>query len=146
MNPMIGRYLRAFVIALRMTLRGETPPPKPDSPLREWMAQGLNRLDQIESLAAQYQIDSAQVMVHIDMRDMRMLTILRTVRFHLTDEYPMLLRPGAQSNLTGLYANNLDDHHRVSRLADASALAGTPVQQAVMVLATHLEAIPRQHS
>lgn len=139
---MIRRYVRAFVIALRMTLRGETPPPA--TPLREWITQGLSRVDMIETLAARHQIDPAQVVLHLDRRDIRMSVILSTVRHHLTNEYPLLLRTPSAHSLNLLYANNLDDHYRVSRLEAAPILAGTPVQNAVSALAAHLEAIPQQ--
>lgn len=141
---MIRRYVRAFVIALRMTLRGETPPPPPDAPLREWIVQALNRLEQVETLAARHQLDPAQVVLHLDRRDIRMSIILSTVRHHLTTEYPLLLRTPSTHSLNLLYANNLDDHFRVSRLETAPALAGTPVQNAVSALAAQLEAIPQQ--
>jgi hypothetical protein len=141
---MIRRYLRAFVIALRMTLRGETPPPAPDAPLREWIAQALSRVEMVETLAARQQIDPAKVVLHLDMRDIRMSTILNTVRHHLTSEYPLLLRTPSSQSLNLLYANNMDDHYRVSRLEAAPDLADTPVQNAVVALAAHLETIPQQ--
>jgi hypothetical protein len=141
----VRRYLRAFFVALRMTLRGETPPPPPDAPLRDWIAQGLSRVEQVESLAARQQMSLSQVVLHLDMRDIRMSTILNTVRHHLTNEYPLLLRTPSPHSLTMLYANNMDDHYRVSRLEAAPDLAGTPVQNAVAALAAHLEAIPQQN-
>ncbi len=141
----VRHYVRAFLIALRMTLRGETPPPAPDAPLREWMAQGLSRIEQIETLAARQQINPAEVVLHLDLRDIRMSIILNTVRHHLTNEYPILLRTPSAQSLNLLYANNMDDHYRVSRLEAAPDLAGTPVQNAVVALATHLEAIPQQN-
>ncbi|MBZ0303544.1 MAG: hypothetical protein K8J31_27645 [Anaerolineae bacterium] len=141
---MIYRYLRAFVIALRMTLRGESLPPGPDAPLREWMAQGIARLDLIDQLAAQQQIDPQQVVLRIDRRDISMSTILRTVRFHLTEEYPIMLRAVSEYALAAVYSNNLDDHYRVTRLEEAAALHATPLQKAVAALSAHLEAIPRE--
>lgn len=141
----LRRYVRAFFIALRMTLRGETPPPPPNAPLREWMAQGLSRIEQVEALAARQQIDPAAVVLHLDRRDIRMSTILATVRHHMTNEYPLLLRTPSAQSLNLLYANNMDDHYRVSRLEAAPDLAGTPVQNAVVALAAHLEAIPQQN-
>lgn len=140
---MIRRYARAFLIALRMTLRGETLP-APDAPLRDWIAQGLMRVEQVETLAARQQIDMAQVVLHLDMRDLRMSTIVGTVHHHLTQDYPLLLRTPSAQSLNLLYASNLDDHYRVSRLESAPELAGTPVQNAVAALAAHLEAVPQQ--
>ncbi|MAS36847.1 MAG: hypothetical protein CL610_22775 [Anaerolineaceae bacterium] len=140
---MIRRYLRAFFIALKMTLRGETVPPPAHAPLQVWIEQGQARLELVEKLTAQHQIDINDVIVHIDRRDMSMATILQILRFHLTEEYPLLLRQITQPSLTFLYATNLDDHYRVSRLETADALADTPAQRAVAALAQHLEAIPQ---
>jgi hypothetical protein len=141
----VRRYLRAFFLALRMTLRGETLPPAPDTPLREWIAQALSRIEQVETLAARQQINPAEVVLHLDMRDIRMSTILNTVRHHMTNDYPLLLRTPSAQSFNLIYANNLDDHYRVSRLESAPDLAGTPVQKAVAVLAAHLEAVPQQN-
>ncbi|HLV35437.1 MAG TPA: hypothetical protein VKY59_10000 [Spirillospora sp.] len=139
------RYIRAFFIALRMTLRGETLPPPPHAPLREWIAQGLSRVEQVEALAARQQINLSEVVLHLDMRDIRMSVILNTIRHHLTTDYPLLLRTPTAQSLNLIYANNLDDHYRVSRLEAAPDLAGTPLQNAVAALAAHLEAIPQQN-
>jgi hypothetical protein len=137
---MIYRYVRAFFIALRMTLRGESVPSQ--APLAVWMAQGVEQLDAIEQLAARHDIDPQQVVLHIDARNITMSTILRTVRFHLTDEYPVLLRQFSEQGLTVVRASNIDDHYRLTRLETAPELRGTPVEQAVAGLAVHLEAIP----
>ncbi len=137
------RYLRAFVIALRMTLRGETPPPAPDAALREWIRAGLDRLDLIERLAAQHGIDPQSVILHIDRRATSMATILKIARFHLTEEYPILLRQPSSQSLTLLHASNVDDHFRLTRLEAAPELANTPLQPAVRALAAHFEEIPK---
>ncbi|HLV37766.1 MAG TPA: hypothetical protein VKY59_21785 [Spirillospora sp.] len=137
---MIYRYVRAFFIALRMTLRGESVPPQ--TPLAAWMAQGIEQLDVIDQLVAHHDIDPQQVVLHIDARDITMSTILRTVRFHLTNEYPVVLRQFSEHGLTVVRASNLDDHYRLTRLETAPELRGTPVEQAVARLAVILEAIP----
>ncbi len=140
---MLRRYVRAFWIALKMTLRGETLPPPPDAPLREWISQGIQRADMVSRLTGQHQIDPDRVVLHIDMRDVTMTTILRILRYHLTDEYPILLQRPSPQSMTILHATNLDDYHRVSRLEGAPELADSPVQKAVAALALHLESIPK---
>lgn len=137
------RYLRAFIIALKMTLRGETPPVSHRARLTDWMRQGIERLDLIERLAAQHQIDPQAVVLHIDRRAITMSTILRTARFHLNREYPILLRQLSDQSVTLLYASNMDDHFRLTRLEAAPELAHTPVRQAVAALAAHFEEIPK---
>jgi hypothetical protein len=139
----IYRYLRAFVIALRLTLRGQTMTPPPPTPLHLWIQQGLERLDTIERVSAKTRIDPDSVRLIIDRRETRMSTLLNIVRYHFTDEYPLLLRQVSDRSLILLQATNLDDHHRMRRLADTPALADTPVKQAVAALAEHLESIPK---
>ena len=135
------RYVRAFFIALRMTLRGERPQP---APLETWMTDGLTRLETLRKIVAAHQIDSADVVLRIDRRDITMRTILDTLQFHLEEEYPQAIKSFAGGSLNAIYASNMDDHYRLTRLENVPQLADTPVQQAVAALSAHLEAIPRQ--
>ena len=140
---MIRRYMRAFFIALRMTLRGETPPPSPHTALHEWMSQGVQRVDHLLELAARHAVGPAAVVLKVDMRSISMATILQIVRYHLAEEYPVLLREAPSQSMTILHATNLDDHHRLTRLENAPELSGTPLPQFVAALGAHLEAVPK---
>jgi hypothetical protein len=123
-----------------MTLRGEIPEP---APLETWMAQALTRLSTVRKVCEAHPVDPANIILRIDRRNVTMLTILDTVQFHLQEEYPQALK-FATDGLTVIYASNMDDHFRLTRLENAPELIDTPVQKAVAALSAHLEAVPRQ--
>jgi len=132
------RYVRAFFTALRITLAGDAPQP---TPLEHWITDAQRQLDALTKLADQHNIEPQQVMAEIDRRTMSMATIVDIVRFHLTEEYPIMLRHQTSDSLNYIYATNLDDHFRLTRLE--AALSTTPLQAAITRLSDHLEAIPR---
>ncbi len=140
------RYIRAFFIALRMTLRGETVAPQARPMLRAWIQQANTLLDTIYTTADKHGFNQqrrAALILIIDRRDISMETILAGVRHNLTREYPYLLRqPDNRQNLNAIYATNMNDQFRVQRLADADVLDSPPVQAATAALAHHLAAIP----
>ena len=135
------RYIRAFFIALRMTLRGEVPQP---APLDVWMAQATTRLETLRKVMADHALDPADITLRIDRRDITMRTILDTLQFHLEEEYPQTLKVFPADGPNAIYASNMDDHYRLTRLESAPELADTPAQKAVAALCAHLEAVPRQ--
>jgi hypothetical protein len=132
------RYVRAFFTALKRTLAGDIPRP---SPLAGWMAEALRQLDALEKLAAQQNLDPRQVQVAVDRRPMPMATMLAIARFHLTDEYPIMLRHQTHDSLNYIYATNLDDHFRLMRLE--AIVEHPPLRDAIIRLCQHLEAIPQ---
>lgn len=141
------RYVRAFFVALQMTIRGEkiTSPAQRQFPrLFEWLHSAQAQLDAATAQAQQHGMDAAQrqaLTVRVDGRDVSMETILTTVRFHLSDEYPYMLENLTEHSITALYASNLNDRYWVSSLAQADDL-NPAVQSAVQRLSEQLDAIP----
>ncbi len=133
------RYLHAFVTALKLSLRGETL----QTPLEAWIDEAQRQLEEINRAAQSQQIDPAAFRLRIDRREISMATILQTVEHHLREAYPRLLR--LSDGTTLLYAANLDDHFRVTRL-EAALPAQSPLAEAVHALSLHLEAVPRAES
>lgn len=139
------RYVRAFFLAVKLTLRGESPPPRPYEPLRRW-------LDAVQAqVAATYQAADRHGMDHTarqkiairaDGRDMSMQVILDTIAYHASDEYPYLLRDFTEHSITAIYASNMNDQFYVACLLSAEALQGSPVLESLSRLAQQLNAIP----
>jgi hypothetical protein len=146
MKP-IRRYLDAFFTALRMTIRGEKPQPPPrHAGLDAWLREGLRLVD-----AVYYTADSAglrrerrrEISLRIDGRAMPLETVLATLRFHLGQEYPSLLREPGQHNLTAIRAGCLNDRYWVSKIQAEASLQQGGIPAALGQLATHLEAFPK---
>jgi hypothetical protein len=146
MKP-IRRYIDAFFIALRMTLRGETPQPPPRDPaLAAWLRDGLPLLDAVYTAADGAGLRRAQreaLTLRIDGREMKLETLLGTLRFHLAQEYPSLLRQPGQHNLLAIRAGCMNDRYWVSKLRAEPALQQGGLPAALERLATHLEALPK---
>jgi hypothetical protein len=130
-----------------MTLRGEkvTSPAQRQFPrLFAWLHTAEAHLDTAMTRAEQsglHQAKRRQVVVRVDGRDMDMETILTTLRFHLTEEYPYLLENLTEHSMTALYASNLNDRYWVMSLAQSEQLDDA-VQDAVATLSAHLDNIP----
>lgn len=147
----IRRYARAFVLALRYTVRGEKPPllqvhdQHPD--LSAWWAQTIKLVGAVEAAAAAGGIDPAAVKLHIDKRDISMKTILATVRFHAERDYPYLVAHSDAFDAMTLHATNLNDRYLVMQLANSTQLgdnAALSIKPAVDALNTHLASLPSQ--
>jgi hypothetical protein len=137
------RYFRAFVVALRMTLRGEQPPPPKHGALRQWMKEAVRLTDAVISLADANGMPLTareELRLIIDRRPISMETILKAVRYHLIEEYPHVLKHDEAHGLTAVYSSNLNDQFRVARLAEV--LEKPAVKRAAQALAAHLAAIP----
>jgi hypothetical protein len=137
------RYVQAFFTALHMTLRGERPPQSPYTPLITWIRQAEALLSAVYATAESHGISKAaleELRLRIDSRSISAETILGTVRHHIRQEYPLLLRASTQHAVTAIYASNLNDRYYVSRLQEAFQTSA--MQQAVARLSAHLDAIP----
>ncbi len=146
MKP-ISRYVEAFVIALRMTIRGEKlqPPPR-DTSLDAWLREGLRLVDAVYNAADSAAIRREQragMTVRIDGRPMKLEIVLGTLRFHLAQEYPSLLRQPGPHNLMGIRAGCMNDRYWVSKLLEEPALQHGSIPIALNQLAAHLETIPK---
>jgi hypothetical protein len=143
------RVIRAFFLALWLTLRGKPIQPKPVvskyPSLEAWIAVGLQRVVTIERIADKADMPQDKrkaIKLRLEGRDIAMETILSAVHHNLTREYPLLLKSEIDHNLTTLYALNLNDQYRVAQLLNAPDIANTPVQNAVYALSEHLKNIP----
>ncbi|MCA0455251.1 MAG: hypothetical protein LCI00_14845 [Chloroflexi bacterium] len=144
----LGRYLRAFWGALRLTLRGETyRPPIPQSPIAGWVAGYAERIKAVIQAADQNGLDSAarkQIKLRLDGRQMSLETTLLTLQFHANEEYASLLRQGtSQRVLNTVYATNINDHYWVITVAALPDMQKPSLQAPLQALEAHLGAIPK---
>ena len=146
----IRRYLRAFVLALKFTLRSEKPPLLRVSEryprLAAWWRQTITLLDETEQQSDMNGLDEAArktLTIRVDKREVSMATILATIRYHAEQEYPYLLVQNYQFNALTLQATNLNDIYLAQRLAESVPAAIQPVAAA---LTAHLQALPTESS
>ncbi|MCU0476657.1 MAG: hypothetical protein MUC99_11215 [Anaerolineae bacterium] len=140
---MIARYLRAFVGALRMTLRGQAPAPSPLAPLRAWMAQTPALVAAVQRACDAAGMDAtarkAATLV-VEGRRLKLETALLTAQFHAQNEYPSLLAQPNDRTLGALYATNVNDAFLIARCAELVP-EGAP-RAALQGLVAHLRAAP----
>lgn len=145
----VGRYVRAFFGALRLTIRGELPPGlrvhQQYPELSAWWAGTIAGVDAVIAAADAHGFDKARresLVLHIEKRDVSMATILAGVRFHAEKEFPHLMRVEGNYNALAIYATNMNDRYLVLRLGQAEELPAA-VREAVEGLAAHLENAPQ---
>lgn len=144
------RYVRAFFLALKMTLSGEqiTLASQSEHPeLANWvetsghLARKALKTCEINGMN---QEKRKAITVQADGRTLNMETILQTVLYHATQEYPHLLKYGGDHGLTAIYATNLNDQYYVMRLSEN--LNSKLILVDVNTLLDHLESIPSQEN
>jgi hypothetical protein len=132
---------------LRMTIRGEKPQPPPrDAAFDAWLREGLRLVDAVyvaADSAALRPEQRAGIALRVDGRAMKLETILGTLRFHMAQEYPSMLRQPGQHNLTAIRAGCLNDRYWVSKLRAEPALQVGSIPAALGRLAAHLDSIPK---
>jgi hypothetical protein len=141
---MIARYLRAFVLALKLTLRGRQIAPKHPE-LDPWAREAARRVDIVYRTANVNGLNEAArkaLILHLDGRDISMETILASVWHHTTMEYVKLLLDSTPHTFVAIYASNLNDRYRVAQLRDA--VQPSAVKAALAGLSDHLDSIPSQ--
>lgn len=139
------RYIRAFYLALKITLQGKRVL-RPYDSLHTWMEQA-NTL----ATASLHRIQAAglqDVALKIEGRELAAHTILRAVVYHTGEEYPYVLQHMTEHSLTAIYASNMNDQFNVLRLRDSETVTAAPadVQQALNALYDHLNSIPSSTS
>ncbi len=141
----VRRYLRAFVLALRFTLRGETPPllqvRERQPQLVAWWERTITLVEAVEQDAAAQGLDQTKITVHVDKRDVSMKTILATIKYHAEREYPYLTVQKDQYSPMTLQAINLNDRYLVMQLANQLKL---PITTTIEALRDHLGAPPAE--
>lgn len=140
------RYIRAFFVALWLTLAGKQPEKKPYAPLLDWIDRTQALVSEVFRTAEQQQMSKAEreaLKLVIEGRQRSMQNILATVAYHAAQEYPhMLQHEGSQHSLTAIYATNMNDQHSVMRLSEAESLTNENIKAALTALREHLSAIP----
>jgi len=136
------RFARAFLQALRLTLRGESLTPAHYRPLETWIANGLTLLDAAESAAAPDRIDLAALKLKLDGRPTSLDTTLKMLRHNLTEEYPRLIRLNDPHSMTVVQSSNLNDQYRVAQFAQSDVISSEPLRRALEGLGTHLQNLP----
>lgn len=123
-----GDYVRAFFTAARMTLRGEAYPARAAGgkyPLTAaWLTEITAALAAAEAQARANSFNPAELVLHIEGRDVSMRTMLDAIHFHAAREYPSLLNSSAEHALLVIKATNLNDRHWLLRLEQADSLPG----------------------
>jgi len=141
---MIARYLRAFILALRLTLQGRQVAPKHPE-LDEWARDAARQVERVYQAADANGMDRAAreaFILRLERRNISMETILASVRHHVTQEYVKLQLDSVPHTFVAIYASNLNDRYRVARLRDA--VQQPTVKAALQALSDHLEKIPSQ--
>ena len=139
------RYIRAFWVALKMTLRGETVE-LPYQRLHDWIAEVQPLVENV-TIAAQEsgmtREKREQHQLKLDGRNTSMQTILDAVHHHISDEYPYLLANLTEHSITAIYASNMNDQYFISRLRDdATVQQYQALHAAIAKLSEQLNAIP----
>lgn len=134
------RYVRAFVTAVRLTLRGEQAP---NAEIRDWLDTTARLIDTVERTTT---VKPESVVLRIEGRDMSMARILAAVRYHVTEEYPYLLRHPTEHDFTAIYASNMNDQFWLTKLETAPELQDARIKAAITALRQHLDSIPARKS
>lgn len=136
-----GDYVRAFITAARITLRGETWPARSVGgkyPLTEtWLAAIMAAVAAAEAQARANDFNPASLVLHIEGRDVSMRIIFDAIHFHATSEYPSLLGSSSEHALLAVKAINLNDRYLILRLEQADSLPDfmrDPISQLAAVL------------
>jgi hypothetical protein len=143
------RYIRAFWLALKMTLRGETIQPRPKSPLALWVGEAGRLIEAVYAAADAQGLNREarqQLVMRIDKRDLTVETALTGIRHHVMTEYPYLLRNRTSYTVAAIHATNLNDRYLVQRIAELEALPTGQFQESLGRLKKHLETIPGENS
>ena len=136
------RFARAFIQALRLTLRGESLTPAHYRPLEAWIEAGLVKLTQAERIAADERVDLSALRLKLDGRPTSLELSLRMLRHNLTEEYPRLIRLDDPHSMTVVQSSNLNDQYRIAQFAEDDAISSAALRRALDELNAHLRNLP----
>jgi len=136
------RFARAFIQALRLTLRGESLTPAHYLPLESWIEAGLGLLAGAERAAALEPIDLTTLKLKLDGRPTSLETTLRMLRHNLTEEYPRLIRLDDPHSMIVVQSSNMNDQYRVGQFAAAETMSSAALRRALNDLNAHLLNLP----
>jgi hypothetical protein len=140
----LSRYARAFITALRMTLRGEQPPGLRHPELYAWIKQMAILVAELAAAVDQAGLDKKNIVVRLDGRPLSLDKVLEIFHYQATQEYPSLLgtSAGRRFNIGAIHATNMNDRFWLSLLREEASLQNPAVQAALAHLNDHLETIP----
>jgi hypothetical protein len=140
----LSRYIRAFMTALRMTLRGQQPPGLKHPELYAWIKQLAVLVADLSAAVDQAGLDIKNTFVRLDGRRMSLDKVLQIFHYHAAQEYPSLLATsgGRRFNIGAIHATNMNDRFWLLLLREETSLQGPVIQAALTRLNDHLEAIP----
>jgi hypothetical protein len=136
------RFARAFIQALRLTLRGQSLPPPHYRPLEAWIDNGLTKLAQAERAAAAERVDAAMLRLKLDGRPTSLETTMKMLRHNLVEVYPRLIRLDDPHSMSVLQSSNLNDQYRIAQFAVAETISSAALRRALDDLNTHLLNLP----
>ena len=139
---MMLRYLRAFIQALRLTLRGQSLSPAHYRPLEAWIEAGLIKLKRAEQVAAAEGVDLLALRLKLDGRPTSLEISLKMLRHNLTEEYPRLIRLDDPHSMTVVQASNMNDQYRVAQFVESDVIASAALRRALAELHDHLLNLP----
>jgi hypothetical protein len=141
------RYIRAFIRALMLTVRGQKPPSleaeEQYTDLLAWCREIVARVDATNAAAMDAIGTNPQLIkMHIEGRDVTLKHTLDVLRYHAAREYPHLIRSRTPHAILAIQALNVNDRFLVVRLSEYEGLADR-VKSALDTLADHLTQIPK---
>ena len=136
------RFARAFLQALRLTLRGESLTPAHFRPLEAWIDEGMSLLQQVNNAVDAERIECASLQLKLDGRMTSLESTLGMVRHNLVNEYPRLIRLDDPYSLTVIQSSNMNDQYRVGQFAAAEAISSAGLRRALDDLHEHLLNLP----
>lgn len=142
------RTLRAFFLALKMTLRGQSPRPAHFAPLETWMAAVDSQLTLVLAAAEAQGLDKNRrqaLQLKLDGRMTSLEQSLQMLRHNLQNEYPRLIRLNDAYSMMVVQSLNMNDQYRVSRFLEAQLIESTALRQALAGLRERLLDLPQIH-
>lgn len=136
------RFARAFIQALRLTLRGESLTPPHYRALEDWIATSMTLLADAERAVAAAKVDAATLRLKLDGRQTSLETSLAMLRHNLLEEYPRLIRLDDPHSMTVVQSSNLNDQYRIAQFAAADAISSPALRRALDALNEHLQNLP----
>jgi len=136
------RYLRAFIQALRLTLRGQSLTPAHYRPLAAWIEAGLTKLERAEQVAAAERVELSALRLKLDGRPTSLDISLKMLRHNLMEEYPRLIRLDDPHSMTVVQSSNLNDQYRISQFAESAVISSTALRRVLAELNDHLLELP----
>lgn len=140
----LSRYVRAFITALRLTIRGQQPPGLKHPELYAWIKQMALLVVELSNAVDQARLDKQNTFVRLDGRRLSLDKVLQIFHYHAAQEYPSLLATSGSRrfNIGAIHATNMNDRFWLSILREETSLQTPAVQAALARFNDHLEAIP----